>query len=137
MVPLKRRKVASSQTGNTGNDTGSSTKFPHMVFFLLERKMGASRRAFLSQLGRNKGFQVEEVLSERVTHVVCENNSGEEVRAWLDSQTPAVDGAEVETFSVQIYACQRRMSLENRNAAITVRSSRFPCRRLGSVLKTS
>ncbi|KAM3619084.1 uncharacterized protein V6R79_002651 [Siganus canaliculatus] len=86
MVPLKRRKVASSQTGNTGNDTGSSTKFPHMVFFLLERKMGASRRAFLSQLGRNKGFQVEEVLSERVTHVVCENNSGEEVRAWLDSQ---------------------------------------------------
>ncbi|KAM3600464.1 uncharacterized protein V6R79_023912 [Siganus canaliculatus] len=52
-------------------------------------------------------------------------------------QTPAVDGAEVETFSVQIYACQGRTSLENRNAAIAVRSSRFPHRRLGSVLKTS
>ena len=24
--------------------------------------------------------------SERVTHVICENNSGDEVRAWLDSQ---------------------------------------------------
>lgn len=48
--------------------------------------MGASRRAFLSQLGRSKGFQVEELFSEVVTHVVCENNSGGEVRKWLDSQ---------------------------------------------------
>ncbi|KAM3599153.1 uncharacterized protein V6R79_015036 [Siganus canaliculatus] len=133
MVPLKRRKVASSQTGNTGNDTGSSTKFPHMVLFLLERKMGASRRAFLSQLGRNKGFQVEEVLRQNKNQLV--------ERSWFSAvssvQTPAVDGAEVETFSVQIYARQRRTSLENRNAAIAVRSSRFPRRRLGSVLKTS
>ncbi|XP_073334033.1 DNA-directed DNA/RNA polymerase mu [Pagrus major] len=90
MVPLKRRKVVSSHTGNTG--TGPS-KFPQVVLFLLERKMGASRRAFLSQLGRKKGFQVDELLSESVTHVICENNCGDEVRTWLDSQvrgqTPA------------------------------------------------
>ncbi|XP_034048538.1 DNA-directed DNA/RNA polymerase mu isoform X1 [Thalassophryne amazonica] len=48
--------------------------------------MGASRRAFLSQLGRSKGFQVEDVFSEKVTHVISENNTGHEVRTWLDSQ---------------------------------------------------
>lgn len=54
--------------------------------FLLERKMGASRRTFLSQLGRKKGFQVEDTFNESVTHVVSESNSSEEVRRWLDSQ---------------------------------------------------
>ncbi|XP_049460426.1 DNA-directed DNA/RNA polymerase mu [Epinephelus fuscoguttatus] len=95
MVPLKRRKVSSSGAGNTGStgNTGSESKFPQVVLFLLERKMGASRRAFLSQLGRKKGFTVEELFSERVTHVISENNSGDEVRTWLTSQfegrTPA------------------------------------------------
>ncbi|XP_074473960.1 DNA-directed DNA/RNA polymerase mu [Sebastes fasciatus] len=97
MVPLKRRKVSSAagSTGNTGNtgSTGDKVKFPQLVLFLLERKMGSSRRAFLSQLGLKKGFQLEEMFSETVTHVVSENNSGDEVRAWMDSQvggqTPA------------------------------------------------
>nr|XP_046230142.1 DNA-directed DNA/RNA polymerase mu isoform X2 [Scatophagus argus] len=91
MVPLKRRRTSSSRTGNPGTD--EPNRFPQVVLFLLERKMGASRRAFLSQLGRRKGFQVEELFSERITHVICENNSGAEVRTWLDSQdrrrTPA------------------------------------------------
>ncbi|XP_070706506.1 DNA-directed DNA/RNA polymerase mu [Pempheris klunzingeri] len=89
MVPLKRRRVVSS----TGGDRTVPPKFPQAVLFLLERKMGASRRAFLSQLGAGKGFQVEEEFSERVTHVISENNSGDEVTAWLRSQaggrTPA------------------------------------------------
>ncbi|XP_031695673.1 DNA-directed DNA/RNA polymerase mu isoform X2 [Anarrhichthys ocellatus] len=84
MVPLKRRKVVSSGAGS--DDVTSPTRFPQVVLFLLERKMGASRRAFLSQLGGKNGFQVEEQCSERVTHVICENNSGEEVRRWLESQ---------------------------------------------------
>ncbi|XP_040013774.1 DNA-directed DNA/RNA polymerase mu isoform X2 [Xiphias gladius] len=90
MVPLKRRKVVSP---NVGNNTGAAgggdeapARFPGVVLFLLERKMGASRRAFLSQLARKKGFQVEEVFSDDVTHVVSENNSGDEVRTWLDSR---------------------------------------------------
>ncbi|XP_040026105.2 DNA-directed DNA/RNA polymerase mu isoform X1 [Gasterosteus aculeatus] len=95
MVPFKRRKLvcsaAGSHTGATGSHEGATgshegTRFPQVVLFLLERKMGASRRRFLSQLGEKKGFQVEQLLSERVTHVICENNSSEEVRTWLRSE---------------------------------------------------
>nr|WKN12667.1 PolM [Haplophryne mollis] len=158
MVPLKRRKVVPSLTGSTGSNSSgaeASNRFPQVVLFLLERKMGASRRAFLSLLGRKKGFQVEEVFSGGVTHLISENNCGDEVRAWLDSQvrgrgwTPAhlldiswytesvgaghpveiLDrhklqeqqrrGAEFVMFSVPSYACQRRTSLDNRNAVLT------------------
>ncbi|KAK2887885.1 DNA-directed DNA/RNA polymerase mu isoform X1 [Channa argus] len=90
MVPLKRRKVVSSFADTSGDEVPA--KFPLVVLFLLERKMGASRRVFLCQLARKKGFQVEDTFSESVTHVISENNSGEEVRTWLDShdrgQTP-------------------------------------------------
>uniref|UniRef100_A0A8C9X2Z0 DNA-directed DNA/RNA polymerase mu n=1 Tax=Sander lucioperca TaxID=283035 RepID=A0A8C9X2Z0_SANLU len=86
---MKPVTVVSSGAGDTGSDRPGDkvpTRFPQVVLFLLERKMGASRRAFLSQLGRKKGFQVEEVFSERVTHVICENNCSDEVRTWLHSQ---------------------------------------------------
>uniref|UniRef100_A0A3Q0S9E7 DNA-directed DNA/RNA polymerase mu n=1 Tax=Amphilophus citrinellus TaxID=61819 RepID=A0A3Q0S9E7_AMPCI len=88
MVPLKRRKIVPSDTGNTGTDHSEAevpNKFPQVVLFLLERKMGASRRAFLSQLGRKKGFQLS-LRSESVTHVISENNCSAEVRTWLESQ---------------------------------------------------
>uniref|UniRef100_A0A3Q2FHI3 BRCT domain-containing protein n=1 Tax=Cyprinodon variegatus TaxID=28743 RepID=A0A3Q2FHI3_CYPVA len=89
MVPLKRRKMVHAGSLNTETNVCGGTeptKFPQLVLFLLERKMGASRRAFLSQLGRRKGFQVDDLFSENVTHVICENNSGEEVRMWLEAQ---------------------------------------------------
>uniref|UniRef100_A0A3Q2WJJ8 DNA-directed DNA/RNA polymerase mu n=1 Tax=Haplochromis burtoni TaxID=8153 RepID=A0A3Q2WJJ8_HAPBU len=89
MVPLKRRKTLPSDAGNTVSDSSGHkvpNKFSQVVLFLLERKMGASRRFFLSQLGRNKGFQVADVFSESVTHVISENNCGTEVRTWLESQ---------------------------------------------------
>ncbi|XP_029940768.1 DNA-directed DNA/RNA polymerase mu isoform X2 [Salarias fasciatus] len=158
MVPLKRRKVSSSASGDkttTHSAEKTPAKFPEMVLFLLERKMGASRRAFLSDLGLKKGFQVESVFSERVTHVISENNSGQEVRTWLNSQDEGraaaaprlldiswytesmragrpvdvldrhqlqeqqADEAEVVSFSLPSYACQRRTTLENHNATIT------------------
>lgn len=58
MVPLKRRKVRStlSATDTEPNDS----KYPDTVIFILERKMGATRRAFLTRLGREKGFKVAE-----------------------------------------------------------------------------
>ncbi|KAJ8339504.1 hypothetical protein SKAU_G00362900 [Synaphobranchus kaupii] len=85
MVPLKRRKTNSR---SAGSDDVAVTKFPHVIIFIIERKMGASRKSFLTGLGRRKGFRVEECYSQSVTHVVSENNSGEEVQDWLDAQTP-------------------------------------------------
>ncbi|RXN25329.1 DNA-directed DNA RNA polymerase mu [Labeo rohita] len=49
--------------------------------------MGTSRRAFLTKLGRSKGFLIKETYSSSITHVVSENNSGDEVQTWLESQT--------------------------------------------------
>ncbi|XP_036385070.1 DNA-directed DNA/RNA polymerase mu [Megalops cyprinoides] len=86
MVPLKRRKTDS---GSVSGDDNKVIKFPNVVIFLLERKMGSSRKAFLTRLGRRKGFRIEESYSQAVTHVVSENNSGREMRAWLESQAPA------------------------------------------------
>ncbi|KAJ8286391.1 hypothetical protein GJAV_G00038750 [Gymnothorax javanicus] len=84
MVPLKRRKTKSKSAGSDD----IAVKFPLVIIFLLERKMGASRRAFLTGLGRRKGFRVDECYSQSVTHVVSENNSGEDVRDWLEAQIP-------------------------------------------------
>ncbi|CAL8318326.1 unnamed protein product [Lota lota] len=84
MVPLKRRKVVSSNSGqNSDTDTSKESRFPQAVIFILERRMGASRRAFLAQLGRSKGFRIQDTYSESVTHIISENNSGDEVRTWL------------------------------------------------------
>lgn len=112
MIPLKRRKVSLPV-----NQQIDSCTFPHVSIFILERKMGTSRRAFLTRLGRSKGFLIKEtyryepsalyydittvlfcrgatfglflfvLLSSSITHVVSENNSGDEVQAWLDNQT--------------------------------------------------
>eukprot|EP00062_Callorhinchus_milii_P021309 gi/632977889/ref/XP_007905599.1/ PREDICTED: DNA-directed DNA/RNA polymerase mu [Callorhinchus milii] len=49
--------------------------------------MGKSRRALLTQLARNKGFRVDTELSESVTHIVSENNSGDEVLAFVEKQS--------------------------------------------------
>ena len=37
-------------------------KFEDVRLYLVERKMGRSRRSFLTQLARSKGFIVEDVL---------------------------------------------------------------------------
>ncbi|KAM4634992.1 DNA-directed DNA/RNA polymerase mu isoform 2-T2 [Polymixia lowei] len=90
MVPLKRRRIVSPSQSSTHshakNDSDKVVKFPQVVLFIVERKMGSSRRAFLSQLGRSKGFQVEELYSESVSHIISENNSVEEVRTWLEGE---------------------------------------------------
>uniref|UniRef100_A0AAR2IVB2 DNA-directed DNA/RNA polymerase mu n=1 Tax=Pygocentrus nattereri TaxID=42514 RepID=A0AAR2IVB2_PYGNA len=84
MVPLKRRKVTSVQDDNQDSKV---CKFPEVAIFIVERKMGASRKAFLSRLARSKGFRIEESYSPSTTHVVSESNTGEEVLAWLNNHT--------------------------------------------------
>ncbi|XP_073537746.1 DNA nucleotidylexotransferase-like [Phyllobates terribilis] len=60
-------------------------KFKEIILYLLERKMGTSRRNFLMELGRKRGFHIENELRDTVTHIVAENNSGDEVMEWLKS----------------------------------------------------
>uniref|UniRef100_A0A673MVI4 DNA-directed DNA/RNA polymerase mu n=1 Tax=Sinocyclocheilus rhinocerous TaxID=307959 RepID=A0A673MVI4_9TELE len=96
MIPLKRRKASLSVSQQ--DDT---CKFPHVSIFILERKMGTSRRAFLTRLGRSKGFLIKETYSSSITHVVSENNSGDEVQAWLDNQTGRDSSSSVHLLDIR------------------------------------
>uniref|UniRef100_A0A8C6YJD7 DNA nucleotidylexotransferase n=1 Tax=Naja naja TaxID=35670 RepID=A0A8C6YJD7_NAJNA len=58
-------------------------EFRDIIIFIVERKMGMSRRAFLMDLARRKGFRVENEFSDCVTHIVAENNSCSEILGWL------------------------------------------------------
>ncbi|XP_026526501.1 DNA nucleotidylexotransferase isoform X2 [Notechis scutatus] len=58
-------------------------EFRDIIIFIVERKMGVTRRAFLMDLARRKGFQVENEFSDCVTHIVAENNSCSEILGWL------------------------------------------------------
>uniref|UniRef100_A0AAZ3QXX0 DNA-directed DNA/RNA polymerase mu n=1 Tax=Oncorhynchus tshawytscha TaxID=74940 RepID=A0AAZ3QXX0_ONCTS len=78
----KRQKTVASpkQAGAQGQ---VEVKFKEVTLYLVERKMGSSRRNFLTSLARSKGFRVEDVLSDDVTHVVAEDNQAEVLWAWL------------------------------------------------------
>eukprot|EP00076_Gallus_gallus_P022652 XP_015144083.1 DNA nucleotidylexotransferase isoform X1 [Gallus gallus] len=65
---------------------GYEIKFNKLVIFIMQRKMGMTRRTFLMELARSKGFRVESELSDSVTHIVAENNSYPEVLDWLKGQ---------------------------------------------------
>ncbi|XP_058267617.1 DNA-directed DNA/RNA polymerase mu isoform X1 [Hemibagrus wyckioides] len=82
MVPLKRRKVTTEQTASHDE----ACKYPDVAIVIVERKMGASRKSFLTRLGRSKGFLIQESYSSSTTHVVSENNTGDEVDIWIKKQ---------------------------------------------------
>ncbi|KAM8858848.1 DNA nucleotidylexotransferase [Spinachia spinachia] len=63
-------------------------KFEDVRVFLVERKMGRSRRTFLTQLATSKGFIVENVLSDKVTHVVSEDSQAASLWKWLRECAP-------------------------------------------------
>ncbi|XP_076876771.1 DNA-directed DNA/RNA polymerase mu isoform X2 [Brachyhypopomus gauderio] len=88
MVPLKRRKITKPQATDQHSKI---CKFNDVAVFIIERKMGASRKSFLMQLGRSKGFKMEEHYSPCVTHVVSENNTGDEVQTWITNQAVGND----------------------------------------------
>ncbi|CAO2585462.1 DNA nucleotidylexotransferase [Lemmus lemmus] len=83
---LGPRKKRPRQTGTSVATTSHDIRFQDLVLFILEKRMGTTRRAFLMELARRKGFRVESELSESVTHVVAENNSGSDVLEWLQLQ---------------------------------------------------
>uniref|UniRef100_A0A3Q4M9K6 DNA-directed DNA/RNA polymerase mu n=1 Tax=Neolamprologus brichardi TaxID=32507 RepID=A0A3Q4M9K6_NEOBR len=141
MVPLKRRKTLPSDAGNTVSDSSGHkvpNKFSQVVLFLLERKMGASRKFFLSQLGRNKGKYLS---SNPPSHESVTHGRGQSLRvhlldvSWYTESMragypveithrhklqhiPQISGS-VALFSVSSYACQRRTTLDNHNSNLT------------------
>ncbi|KAM5271582.1 DNA nucleotidylexotransferase isoform 2-T2 [Ctenodactylus gundi] len=80
---LGPRKKRPKQTGALMPSAPHDIRFGDLVLFILEKKMGTTRRAFLMELARRKGFRVENELSDSVTHIVAENNSGSDVLEWL------------------------------------------------------
>ncbi|KAM9365423.1 DNA nucleotidylexotransferase [Pholidichthys leucotaenia] len=81
--PLAPRGRKRSRPAIAGRE---EVKFKDIKLYLVERKMGSSRRSFLTQLARSKGFIVEDVLSDGVTHVVSENNRPSSLWEWLKGQ---------------------------------------------------
>ncbi|XP_072913645.1 DNA-directed DNA/RNA polymerase mu isoform X2 [Hemitrygon akajei] len=91
LLPRKRRckdipTSVATQDHLVGSNPKDRVRFSEVGIFLVERRMGASRRRFLTELARKKGFRVEEQMSESVTHVVSENNTGNEVLELLEKQ---------------------------------------------------
>ncbi|KAM9701970.1 DNA nucleotidylexotransferase isoform 3-T3 [Dama dama] len=80
------RKKRPRQVGASMASPPHDIKFQNLVLFILEKKMGTTRRNFLMELARRKGFRVENEISASVTHIVAENNSGSEVLEWLQVQ---------------------------------------------------
>ncbi|XP_074764501.1 DNA nucleotidylexotransferase [Athene noctua] len=80
-------------------------KFNKFVIFIMQRKMGKTRRTFLMELARRKGFRVESELSDSVTHIVAENSSYLEVLDWLRGQAVA-DSSRFELLDISWFtAC--------------------------------
>ncbi|XP_078095599.1 DNA-directed DNA/RNA polymerase mu isoform X2 [Mustelus asterias] len=86
LVPRKKKRKDPALSLD-GEAPVGVVKFSEVGIFLVERKMGSSRRSFLTELARKKGFRVEEQMSESVTHVVSENNAGHEVLELLEKQS--------------------------------------------------
>lgn len=59
IVPRARKRPRPVEAGALGK---GEVKFEDVRLYLVERKMGRSRRSFLTQLARSKGFIVEDVL---------------------------------------------------------------------------
>ncbi|NWR59425.1 TDT nucleotidylexotransferase, partial [Bucorvus abyssinicus] len=83
-IPSQRKRQKRMHSPNLS--CNYEIKFNKFVIFIMQRKMGMTRRMFLMELARRKGFRVESELSDCVTHIVAENNSYPEVLDWLRGQ---------------------------------------------------
>ncbi|XP_043912851.1 DNA nucleotidylexotransferase [Protopterus annectens] len=82
VLPIRKRQRV-TELLCTKND---ETEFCEVVVYLVERRMGSNRRAFLMDLARKKGFRVDTDLSESVTHIVAESSSYAQVLEWIQKQ---------------------------------------------------
>ncbi|XP_053188991.1 DNA nucleotidylexotransferase [Scomber japonicus] len=81
VVPRLRKRSRAAEAGIPRHE---EVKFEDVRLYLVEKKMGRSRRSFLTQLARSKGFIVDDVLSDKVTHVVSEDSQASSLWAWLN-----------------------------------------------------
>lgn len=58
-LPRMRKRPRPQEVTRPGRE---DVKFGDVRLYLVEMKMGRSRRSFLTQLARSKGFMVDEVL---------------------------------------------------------------------------
>ncbi|XP_037637340.1 DNA nucleotidylexotransferase [Sebastes umbrosus] len=84
-VPRARKRLRAAEAGVPRRE---EVKFEDVRLYLVERKMGRSRRSFLTQLATSKGFIVEDVLSDEVTHVVSEDSQASSLWKWLKECGP-------------------------------------------------
>lgn len=64
IVPGVRKRSKPADVSVPGRE---EVKFEDVRLYLVERKMGRSRRSFLTQLARSKGFIVDDVLRLEMT----------------------------------------------------------------------
>ncbi|XP_063465677.1 DNA-directed DNA/RNA polymerase mu isoform X8 [Symphalangus syndactylus] len=89
MLPKRRRERVGSPSDDAASSTPPSTCFPGVAIYLVEPRMGRSRRAFLTRLARSKGFRVLDACSSEATHVVMEETSAEEAVSWQERRMAA------------------------------------------------
>lgn len=68
ILPRTRKRLRPEEARSSGRE---DVKFRDVRLYLVEMKMGHSRRSFLTQLARSKGFIVEDLLrleQASVTH---------------------------------------------------------------------
>uniref|UniRef100_A0AAY4ELW3 DNA-directed DNA/RNA polymerase mu n=1 Tax=Denticeps clupeoides TaxID=299321 RepID=A0AAY4ELW3_9TELE len=75
-----------SRPGEAHGQGSHEVRFTKVTIYLVERRMGRSRRRILTNLARSKGFYVEDILSGTVTHIVAEGNPAMELWLWLRAQ---------------------------------------------------
>ncbi|KAM6432456.1 DNA-directed DNA/RNA polymerase mu [Liasis olivaceus] len=81
-LPVKKRRPRQAEPAGPAHSE-CLVRFPEVVLSLVEKRMGASRKTFLTSLACSRGFRVDDPCSAKVTHVVSEGNSGDEVVEWL------------------------------------------------------
>ncbi|XP_025023567.1 DNA-directed DNA/RNA polymerase mu isoform X2 [Python bivittatus] len=81
-LPVKKRRPRRAEPAGPAHSE-CLVRFPEVVLGLVEKRMGASRKTFLTSLACSRGFRVDDPCSAKVTHVVSEGNSGDEVVEWL------------------------------------------------------
>uniref|UniRef100_A0A673C511 DNA-directed DNA/RNA polymerase mu n=1 Tax=Sphaeramia orbicularis TaxID=375764 RepID=A0A673C511_9TELE len=130
-----------SKPAEAGVPRHEEVKFEDIRLYLVERKMGSSRRGFLTQLARSKGFIVEDILSNDVTHVVSEDNQPSPLWTWLRGRglkdLPRMHVVDISWFTESMRA-SRPVAVETRHriqdtfptaATHVVTVSQYACQR--------